>query len=185
MNLGHVLIFGGTGMLQEASGWIAKHAEHTIAYGRNKQRLSRLQREYGKYGLDVRSLDYTNNDRLKLEINHSFVKHGPINMVVAWIHGTAPNAIPTIMNQVSKLQEKKQWTFVIIKSSGDLVKIITPVKSIRKNCNIKEVQLGFIYNGNTSRWLTHEEISKGTIQAIKGNKNKTIVGTLEPWDQRP
>lgn len=185
MNLGHVLIFGGTGMLQEASGWIAKHAEHTIAFGRNQQRLSRLKGKYGEYGLEVRALDYTDNERLKQEISHSFVKHGPINMVVAWIHGTAPSAIPTIMKQISALQENKQWTFVIIKSSGNLVKIITPVKSTEKNCNIKEVLLGFIFNENTSRWLTHKEISEGTIQAIKGNENKTIVGTLEPWDQRP
>ncbi|HLR69857.1 MAG TPA: hypothetical protein VK085_00315 [Pseudogracilibacillus sp.] len=184
MSLGHVLIFGGTGMLQGASGWIAKNAKHTIAFGRNKQKLFHLQREYGVNGLEARMLDYTDNESLKQEINHSFIKHGPINMVVAWIHGTAPNAVPTIMKQVSALQEN-QWTFVIIKSSGNLVRIITPVKSTEQNCNIKEVQLGFIYNENNSRWLTHEEISEGTIEAIKGNKNKTIVGTLEPWEQRP
>ncbi|MEI3614916.1 short-chain dehydrogenase [Pseudogracilibacillus sp. SO30301A] len=130
-------------------------------------------------------MDYTDNERLKQEISHSYVRHGSINMVVAWIHGTAPRAIPTIMKQVSELQENKQWTFVIIKSSGNLDRIITPVKSTERNCIIKEVQLGFIYNENTSRWLTHEEISRGTIQAIKGNKNKTIVGTLTPWNQRP
>lgn len=185
MNLGHVLIFGGTGMLQGASGWIAKHAKHTIAFGRNKQRLSRLQKEYGVYGFEARTLDYTDNEMLKQEINHSFIKHGQINMVVAWIHGTAPNAVPTIMKQVSSLQKNKQWTFVIIKSSGNLIRIITPIKNTEKNCTIKEVQLGFIYNENNSRWLTHKEISEGTIEAIKGNKNKTIVGTLEPWEQRP
>ncbi len=185
MNLGHVLIFGGTGMLQEASGWIAKHAEHTITFGRNKHRLSQLYRKYGEQGLEVRVLDYTDNKWLKEEIIHSFIKHGPINMVVAWIHGTAPNAIQTIIKLISTLQENKQWTLVIIKSSGDLAKIITPVNNTEKNCNIKEVQLGFIYNETTSRWLTHKEISEGTIRAIKGNENNTIVGTLEPWDQRP
>ncbi|MFD1174494.1 hypothetical protein [Oceanobacillus picturae] len=30
MQLGNVLVFGGTGMLAEATGWIAKHANHTI-----------------------------------------------------------------------------------------------------------------------------------------------------------
>jgi hypothetical protein len=39
--------------------------------------------------------------------------------------------------------------------------------------------------GDVSRWLTHEEISKGIISAIHQDRKKTIIGTLYPWDKRP
>ena len=47
------------------------------------------------------------------------------------------------------------------------------------------MQLGFKIIGSHSRWLTHAEISNGVIESLKGNKTKTIVGTLHPWDRRP
>ncbi|MET3695683.1 hypothetical protein SAMN05877753_102786 [Bacillus oleivorans] len=185
MSLGHVLIFGGTGMLAEATGWITTNADHTIAYGRNKTRLERLEKMYGEHGLEVKELDYSDIEALKSELKTAFKQHGPIYMVVAWIHSTAPTAVPTIMKQVSELQIH-QWTLILIKgSSSYLSSIISPESDIPENCYVKEVLLGFIYNGTTSRWLTHQEISEGVIQAIQGNKTKTVVGTLEPWEKRP
>ncbi|MEI3605721.1 hypothetical protein SPD48_08450 [Pseudogracilibacillus sp. SE30717A] len=186
MNLGHVLIFGGTGMLKEASRWISTHAEHTIIFGRNRDHLASIKENFGNEQLEVRELDYTDIISLENELKRAFITNGPIHMVVAWIHGTAPSAIPTIIEQIDQLQENLQWNLILIKGSSDnLSSITTPILSTRENCIIKEVKLGFIYDGNSSRWLTHQEISSGTIQAIIENKHSKIIGTLEPWDKRP
>ncbi len=40
-------------------------------------------------------------------------------------------------------------------------------------------------SSNRSRWLTHEEISKGVIDAINNPKGRYIIGQIEPWGQRP
>jgi hypothetical protein len=53
------------------------------------------------------------------------------------------------------------------------------------HCLRHYVQLGFIIENGHSRWLTHEEISAGVIQAICTKKPVTQVGLLEPWEMRP
>jgi len=187
LNLGNVLIFGGTGMLSMASGWIAENSNLTIAFGRNENRLQQLQRKFGVQNLKVQKLDYTDTKVLENTIKTITKKYSKIDLVVAWIHeNTAPKAIPTIRKLISEINFNQKWSLLLIKgSSSDISRIIESEKNISDNCKLKVVQLGFIYTGTTSRWLTHEEISDGVIQAITYEKSKTIVGTLEPWDKRP
>jgi|SRR5690625_1645774 len=185
MNLGHVLVFGGTGMLSKATAWIVEHATQTTVFGRNFKRLLQIKKNSSGNKLEVRELDYTNISALKDEIKYSFTQYGPIDMVVSWIHGTAPEAIPTIKQQISQLQNK-HWTFLHVKgSSSNLDSIVSKEKTHSEQYSIKEVRLGFIYNDTFSRWLTNEEISNGVIQAIKNEKQITTIGTLYPWEKRP
>ena len=89
-------------------------------------------------------------------------------------------------NMTSDLQKETPWKLIEVKgSSSHLSNIQTTGQYVQENCHVKIVQLGFVLDGCTSRWLTHKEISNGVIQAIKSENNKTIVGTLEPWDRRP
>jgi hypothetical protein len=45
--------------------------------------------------------------------------------------------------------------------------------------------LGFVLEGNHSRWLTHAEISGGVIHSIQTQSKRHVVGTLTPWYRRP
>lgn len=54
LDLGHVLIFGGTGMLLQATGWIVERAKQTVVYGRNEKRLEQIEKVYKEYGLQTR-----------------------------------------------------------------------------------------------------------------------------------
>ena len=49
----------------------------------------------------------------------------------------------------------------------------------------RRVILGFVVEGGKSRWLTHEEISGGVIEAVQKDAERYIVGTVEPWSMRP
>lgn len=49
----------------------------------------------------------------------------------------------------------------------------------------QQVVLGFIIEREMSRWLTHSEICTGTLSAIDGGAELTIVGTVSPWSARP
>ncbi|WP_090234560.1 hypothetical protein [Lentibacillus halodurans] len=104
LNPGNVLIFGGTGMLAEATGWIAAHANHTIAFERNRQRLDLLKKKYGEHELEVKKLDYTDTLALENEIKHAHMQHNTIIMFGDWIHSTAPTAIQTIKTMITKRQ---------------------------------------------------------------------------------
>ena len=50
---------------------------------------------------------------------------------------------------------------------------------------IRTVRLGFVIEGDRSRWLSHDEISIGVYNAYVSNKPNSIVGVIEPWDRHP
>ncbi|WP_042220697.1 Rossmann-fold NAD(P)-binding domain-containing protein [Oceanobacillus manasiensis] len=183
MELGNVLVFGGTGMLAEVTGWVAKHSTHTIAFGRDHNKLEQLEM---RYKVKARNLDYKDISALKEEVINAYKEHKTINMVIAWIHSTSPQAVSVIIDTLYEVQPHKQWTLILVKGSSSH---LSGIKETREesvpNCTIKEVRLGFKIEEQGSRWLTHGEISNGVIQAIKGSNKETIVGTLEPWHKRP
>lgn len=186
MNFGHVLVFGGTGMLAQATSWIVENATNTVVFGRNRQRLDFLKKRIKSHRLQTEQLDYTCTDDLRKAIHQAYDQNGKIDRVVAWIHSTAPDAVNVIREQITKLQQDHPWTLVLIKgSSSNLASIIQQEEEYKDACTLQVVQLGFVIEGTTSRWLTHEEISNGVIEAIKSRKSTTVVGTLEPWEMRP
>ncbi|MFB4159524.1 short-chain dehydrogenase [Geomicrobium sp. JSM 1781026] len=183
MNLGHALIFGGTGMLAGATKWVAEHATHATAFGRNEQRLHRLEQTSAALG--TRQLDYTDSEQLKQEVQRAYDTFGPIHTVVAWIHGTAPGARSLIVEQIDRMQADV-WQLVTVRgSSHDVQQIKKEQNIVSEQCRFIDIQLGFIYDGRVSRWLTHDEISAGVIRGIKDQQAVSVVGTLEPWDERP
>ncbi|NUN53550.1 MAG: hypothetical protein HUU06_12290 [Planctomycetaceae bacterium] len=45
--------------------------------------------------------------------------------------------------------------------------------------------LGFVREGDRSRWLTDAEIAAGVLGAIAADRPRTVVGVVEPWSARP
>ncbi|MCI0764280.1 short-chain dehydrogenase [Bacillus sp. TL12] len=81
-----------------------------------------------------------------------------------------------------ELHSKSYSLFHILGSSASRLerrKIESPL------CNYHRVILGFILQGEHSRWLTHEEIAEGVIAGIQSKEDEYIVGTIEPWGLRP
>lgn len=48
-----------------------------------------------------------------------------------------------------------------------------------------QVILGFMKTSSGSRWLRNSEISQGVLDAINTGDTLSIVGTVEPWEERP
>jgi hypothetical protein len=48
-----------------------------------------------------------------------------------------------------------------------------------------EVVLGFVEGGSGSRWLSHDEISAGVVNAVVEEGGRHIVGVVDPWSARP
>lgn len=178
----HAIMIGGTGMLSEMSKWVMQQATYTVIIGRNEHRLRRLQSDYGS--VHVKQLDYKDTHALRQMIQTAIVQHGAIDLVVAWIHSDAPYAISTIIHEICHLQRKK-WRFFHIKGSSQHLDRKQSLPCLSDDCLYREVHLGFKREGGRSRWLTHDEISTGVIDAIQNDRKKTVIGMLEPWEQRP
>ncbi|QQK80824.1 short-chain dehydrogenase [Salicibibacter cibi] len=180
----HAIVFGGTGMLAGATKWLMKSTNHISVIGRNKHRLEQLYPDHDNSDLRLVTLDYKDNEALSHFLRQTIQTYGPVNLVVSWIHNVAPDAIPIILEEMNHYQ-KDQWRFVHIKGSSHDLSSIQAQITVSKNCLYRDVQLGFKIEENVSRWLTHEEISKGVISAIHHDKKNTVVGTLQPWRKRP
>ncbi|ALC92900.1 hypothetical protein AM500_19020 [Bacillus sp. FJAT-18017] len=171
-------------MLSGVSLWLLNNGYHVSIIARNPERMKKLlQKTSSKSHITPLLVDYTNNDQLKEKINLTIKQNGDIDIVVAWIHSVAENALQVITNEVSK--GKNFWElFHILGSSSDLDEIKKKYPS-PYGYVYYQVQLGFITEGANSRWLTNKEISDGVIEAIKKRKKVLTIGQIEPWEKRP
>lgn len=178
----HALVVGGTGMLKHVSVWLVEQGFHVSVIGRNAERLEKLKalcKEPEK--VTSIAIDYHNSEALRIAVRNTVEDNGPISLAVAWIRSTAPEAIAIIGEEVEACL--RGWELVHILGSSAYKKGNKEVES--NLCNYRSIILGFIVEGEKSRWLTHSEISKGVIQGIQSKEPKIIVGTLEPWGLRP
>lgn len=180
----HALVVGGTGMLAGVSLWLVKQGYHVSVIGRSTTRLKRLVDLAEPRGQQISplSVDYRDTVALREKIEQSIENHGPIELVVSWIHAIAPDALQNIDDVVSRHIDH-EWTLFHVRSSTSYISR-TPAKT-SDSCRYRQVFLGFILTAHGSRWLTDEEIATGVISAVENDQVETVVGTLEPWNQRP
>lgn len=180
----HALVVGGTGMLSRVSHWLIDNGYHVSIIARNAERMKQLLQEASSEShVTPLLVDYRNNSELIKEINRTIKENGDIDIVVAWIHSIAKNALQIIGDEVSK--GKNNWElFHVLGSSSNLDEIKKKIAAPTRYAYY-QVQLGFTYEGARTRWLTNKEISEGVIEAIKKKKKVLIVGQIEPWENRP
>lgn len=178
----HALVIGGTGMLKKVSVWLCNQGFYVSVIGRDRDRLEGVKHACNAPGnVTCISLDYHDSDILKQSIKGAIKQNGPITLVIAWIHTTAKKALQVICEEV-ELHSKSYGLFHILGSSASQLE---RQKIGSSSCDYHRILLGFILQGEHSRWLTHEEIAEGVIAGIQSKQSDCIIGTLEPWELRP
>lgn len=179
----HALVIGGTGMLKQVTLWLERNGYHVSVIGRKYSRLNAVVKEAGDaHRVTPISLDYYDDGALRSAIEKTNAEHGPIDLVVAWIHSAASNALSVLNETVSK-NAIADWRLLHVRGSTAYIDKKNP--EVPANCLYRQVLLGFVLDGGGARWLTHGEIASGVIKAIHTDEEEHVVGTLEPWDQRP
>lgn len=181
----HTLVIGGTGMLSAASLWLADHSDKVSIIARNQTKMERvLNKTEAASSITPLFVNYKDSAGLKERIKAAILQNGPIDLVIAWIHSDAHHALDIICHEVA--QENPAWKlYHILGSSSSLNQIKDAAVKKYPGCQYRQIQLGFILEKEDSRWLTHQEISDGVIDAVVHNQEIKIIGTLEPWDKRP
>ncbi|MBB5180964.1 NAD(P)-dependent dehydrogenase (short-subunit alcohol dehydrogenase family) [Planomicrobium koreense] len=177
----HALVIGGTGMLAQASVWLSENGYHVSVIGRNPGKIQQLL-EQNPTQLTPVLVNYTNTEELAEKIRCNQQKNGPIELVVAWVHSTGPQVIPCVLEMLPAIQPVE---FFHVNGSSSNLKDIKARTALTKHVFYHQIQLGFKIENGISRWLTHEEISQGAIEAVLSGKSESVIGTLEPWDKRP
>lgn len=171
-------------MLSSGSLWLLAKRYHVSIIARNSGRMKQLIENAGiKNHVTPIFVDYKNYDELQKKVHSIIEQNGNIAIVVAWIHSTAPEALGIIAKENSV--NKNDWELYHVLGSGSDVNEIKREVTMPEECLYYQIQLGFVIEGDRSRWLTNEEISAGVIEAME-EKNKIVtIGQIEPWGKHP
>ncbi len=179
----NALVVGGTGMLSNVSLWLVHKGYYVAVIGRDSNKMNSLIKKSPNISLfEPILVDYRNEEVLRENLRSFQKKNGKIDLVVAWIHSIAENALNIIIDEISK-NNRQLILFHILGSNADLEKIKDNLKL--DSCQYHQVQLGFIRENGYSRWLTNKEISDGIINSIMNDKPLNIIGLSGPKEQRP
>ena len=110
----------------------------------------------------------------------------PFDLVVAWIHGRAPQARRALAEHV---RPGGRFIQVLGSAHGDPSHPERLAETARAAEGLpityQAAVLGFAIESGRSRWLTNDEISAGVFAAVHSRAPVSIVGTVEPWSARP
>lgn len=183
----HALVVGGTGMLRKVSLELATRGYTTSVIARSRGPLEELVAKTGGRVNPI-ALDYGDTDHLILQLEKAIGSHGPIELVVAWIHSDAPEA-PLAVARTAAMGGHGVHYFDVVGSAADDPSGPDPARrdgfAAVSGLVYHEIILGFILERGASRWLTHDEIAAGVLAAIDSGAPRSIVGTTRPWSARP
>lgn len=176
------LVIGASGMLAEVARWLAKEGWQVTVVGRDRQKLEQVRNGALNPGsVHLLALDYGQTETLRAAMAELVASRGPMELVVAWIHQTAPDALATVLAELSRPKQP----FRLYHVCGSRAWKNPPAVHVPTTCAYQRVILGFVCEGEDARWLTNAEIANGVIRAIGEKAAQAIVGQVEPWERRP
>jgi hypothetical protein len=133
-------------------------------------------------------VDYNNYEMLRERIASAIDSFGNIDTSIHWIHSTAPEA-PYVIAEIQNEQNIKSKFFHVLgcEYANPFEKNLNIETTFERFVNIiyKKIILGFVNEDDSSRWLNNYEISNGVIDAVAKDRDASIIGTVEPWSNRP
>lgn len=167
-------------MLKDVSLWLSEQGYITSIIGRSREKHLALKKKALRPEL-IRPImvDYHKHSLLEDSIKRAIEQFGPISLVVSW----TPNYKTLKLVDQLISQSSNRWTLFQVKGSRRYFND-EPLK-LSPKCDHRSIYLGFILEGDSSRWLTNEEISKGVIHSIEKDCKESIIGTLHPYEKRP
>ncbi|MFK3937786.1 hypothetical protein ACI2JA_09790 [Alkalihalobacillus sp. NPDC078783] len=100
----HVLSIGGTGMLTESTIWLDEHFEQLSVLGRDKRKAHDLINNHTSQ-FTFYEVDYQDTEKLTNTLEQILTR-APIDFIIAWVHsGTAPGALPSVLNKIDQNQQ--------------------------------------------------------------------------------
>ena len=185
--LDHAVAIGATGMLAVASCEIARRTRVLTSIARTQRSLDALHARIDDADRmhERIALDYRDGTALGLGLERSVELHGPIDLVLAWIHEDEPRVALSVARKVGG---PARFVHVLGSAAGSPE---DPAGSTRKHfldlpeVDYQQVILGFHLDDGRSRWLQDDEISAGVTSALEGSCKRLVVGTVTPWSARP
>lgn len=183
----NVIVLGGSGMLSGVSlRFLEEPSCQVFVVGRTRSKLENLVSQAGESRDRIipLALDYTDIGRLRHWVAHSQLLYGPLDVVIAWLHGDEYAIMSALADEV-KAYRDMPWRLIHVLGSRH-AKRAYERPELPVACQYQEVILGFKVEDGRSRWLTHAEIQAGVWEALQHTgQTRTVCGMLEPWEKLP
>lgn len=197
---GHVLVVGGTGMLRQAVAALAGRSGALTSLARSPHSQEALLAAAAAAGVPPGRIhgvpvNYRDDHELETAVEGAIEARGPVDLVLAWIHSTAPRAPGVLARAVAASVAAPAGDGraipmyqVLASASADPT---THFEARRDafagipSLAWRGIVLGFVRERSRSRWLTDDEIAAGVLQAIEAGRERHVVGTTAPWSARP
>lgn len=157
------LVLGGTGMLAEATQWLAARSEQTLLVARGARRFAGHSDNI--MGIDA---DWTGPGYAEA-IRAAIRSSGPVEAALLWLHEPGP-ILPWLLPELPAAR------VVLVLGSLDGRPEI-PAGTM----GVATVRLGSVRTPQGRRWLTHDEISGAAIAALEDGESR-VVGELAGTD---
>ena len=179
------LLLGTTGMLSAAAAHAAARSKKAVLVSRHASSFS-----FGNDVLDykLKPIDVSYDDEAAfLDALHY---HAPFDLALTWMHPQAEilrAALDGMIAKGGRLVEVMGSRSILLGPDGEasIAERRAQALALQTDITYAQLILGFVIEGDTSRWLTHEEISAAAIAQMENPVARRIAGTLEPWDRRP
>ncbi len=150
--------------------WLAEVGYHVSIIGRDAEKMSRLTEQVSAR-LSAVLVDYRDDLCLKEAMRRSIAIHGDFDLIVAWIHSDAADALPCVLSALRRGTDVFHVLGSRANSSGVRNRL-----TITEDVCYHQVQLGYQVVKGQRRWLTYEEIAGGVVEAIQEKKPLYLVG---------
>lgn len=174
------LTLGATGMLRGALEAVAQEAEQTFIVSRNaKEKLN----EHPLPHSTAMDIDYSDPTDFMVRLEQEFDLTA-IDLALIWVHNSGLEVLWALLKQFST--QPMRIVHVAGSAAGDperQTERITSRITFGPQTQFIPVILGAMPTPEGRRWLTHEEICAGTIEAIRPGNPQMIGHRLADLDE--
>ncbi|WP_026826007.1 MULTISPECIES: Rossmann-fold NAD(P)-binding domain-containing protein [Exiguobacterium] len=170
MNRKHILLVGGTGMLAGLTSYLAIEHDVTVI-GRDKEKMASIVKQNPETCHPL-IVDYREEEVLSNALQRAVKQNGPFDRVIAWVHRGSGRAMQLILDHSETAE------VIHILGSRANPEYEKGALYIHEQQTYRQVQLGAKHDAGNLRWLTHEEIVHGVIDAIEHSSDYQLIGQL-------
>ena len=185
--MAHVLVVGGTGILEKVSLFLASHGNVVSVLAKSPDDFEKLTKEAKGLNGTINPISIENDevDGLANLVKASIEKYGPVTLAVNWVQTNLLKAVEAIAHVLNATSPICRYFQVLPMNELTPVRERSNLESFFHNLErvlYRIIVLGFKKEKGENRLLSNDEISEGIIKALRDDSKKAIIGA-DPWDE--
>lgn len=185
--MAHVLVVGGTGILEKVSLFLASHDNVVTVVARSQKDFETLKAQ--AEGLSGKINPIIVNDQemdgIAHHIQDSIQTYGPVTLAVNWVQEQYMKLVDVIAALINATSPLCRYFQVVSGAELSQVKERNYFENAFRNLErvlYRIIVLGFKREKGETRNLNKEEISEGIIKALRDDAKNALIGS-DPWEE--